>query len=63
MNVVIVTGASAEEVAALVFAVQERQKSNPERKTQENERESLIRQYEQRLAKLKAGASPGNVAV
>lgn len=68
MDVVIVTSASAKEIAALVLAVQGRQKVSLERRPQESERESLIRQYEsevsdltRRLERLKAGASPGDV--
>ena len=57
MNAVIVTGASAKEIAALVLAVQERQKASTKKEMPEEERESLIRQYERRLEKLKAGST------
>lgn len=50
-----------KEIAALALAVQGRQKISSERRHQENEREQLIRAYECRLEKLKAGASPGDV--
>lgn len=63
MNAIIMIGANAKEIAALVLAVQERQNINPEREMQKSERESLIRQYERRLSKLKAGASAGDIVI
>lgn len=64
MNAVIVTKASAKEIAALVLEVQERRRVRPAKETPEDERESLIRQYEsevrqltRRLEKLKAGST------
>lgn len=59
--IIIITKGSAKEIAALALEVQERQKDNPAGEALENELESLIRQYERRIKKLKAGASPGNV--
>lgn len=61
LDAIIIAKASAKEIAALVLAVQERRETRPAREMPEDERESLIRQYELRLEKLKAGASPGNV--
>ena len=61
MNAIIVTGADAKEIADLVLAVQDRQDTSPKMKTPESERESMILQYERRLKRLKAGASPGDV--
>lgn len=59
MEAIIVTKASAKEIAALVLEVQGRLGST---KTENgHEREALIRVYERRLAKLKEGASPVNV--
>ena len=57
MDAIIVTGASNKEIATLVLAVQEWRKANPAKEMPEDERESLIRQYERRLEKLKAGVS------
>lgn len=68
MDAVIVTNGTPKEIAALVLAVQGRQKASSERKMPENEREQLIRRYEseirqcsRRLAKLRSGASPVDV--
>lgn len=57
---VIIEG-EGKEIADLVLAVQGRRKTSLEKEVPENERKSLIRQYERRLAKLKNGASPANV--
>lgn len=61
MDAVIVTKASAKEIATLVLAIQGQQRINPERETEENDQQQLIHEYEFRLKKLKDGASPGDV--
>lgn len=68
MDVVIITNGTPKEIAALVLAVQERQKVSTGRKMPEKEREQLIRryesdirQYEKRLERLKRGESPLHV--
>ncbi len=59
MEAIIVTKASAKEIAALVLAVQGRREG--EQRENVGEQEALIRQYEHRLAELKGGASPTDV--
>lgn len=58
MDAIIVTGGTAEEIAALA-ALQERQAADETAGA--SDRELLIREYERRLAMLKSGASPGDV--
>lgn len=59
MEAIIVTGGTAEEIAALVTAIQGRQ--DADETAGAGARELLIREYERRLALLKSGASPGDV--
>lgn len=49
-----------KEIAALVLEIQGQQKISREEEPQESQREQLIREYENRLRKLKAGASPSD---
>ena len=55
----IIIKGKGKEIASLVLGVQGRREG---KKTENaHEREMLIQEYERRLAKLKNGASPGNV--